>query len=144
MYQSIILVYQSVRRQISLVTPHAKLHKQHNAQFFHRAREAIAAKIIGFYHTAGGYTQYALGSQPSMATAPMCHILERRYNGLGRRKIWRLHTSRSCGVSSFINYWSQVTDIHGSRVSLERRSCATLKHFSKDRLFYKTKHLQNI
>ena len=34
----------------SLTTPHAKLHKRHNALSFHRVREAIAAKIIGFYH----------------------------------------------------------------------------------------------
>ena len=31
-------------------TPHAKLHKRHNALSFHRVREAIAAKIIGFYY----------------------------------------------------------------------------------------------
>ena len=34
----------------SSTTPHAKLHKRHNALSFHRVREAIAAKIIGFYH----------------------------------------------------------------------------------------------
>ena len=31
-------------------TPHARLHKRHNALSFHRVREAIAAKIIGFYY----------------------------------------------------------------------------------------------
>jgi hypothetical protein len=31
----------------------AKLHKRHTAQSFHRVREAIAAKIIGFYHVNG-------------------------------------------------------------------------------------------
>jgi hypothetical protein len=34
----------------SSVRPHAKLHKRHNALSFHRVREAIAAKIIDFYH----------------------------------------------------------------------------------------------
>jgi hypothetical protein len=31
-------------------TPHAKLHKRHNALSFHRVREAVAMKIIGYYH----------------------------------------------------------------------------------------------
>ena len=35
------------------MTPHAKLHKRHTALSFHRVREAIAGKIIGFYHIAG-------------------------------------------------------------------------------------------
>jgi hypothetical protein len=34
----------------SATTPHAKLHKRHNALSFHRVREAIAAKVIAFYH----------------------------------------------------------------------------------------------
>jgi len=33
--------------------PHAKLHKCHTALSFHRVREAIAARIIAFYHIAG-------------------------------------------------------------------------------------------
>ena len=37
----------------SSMTPHAKLHKRHMALSFHRVREAIASKIIGFYHIAG-------------------------------------------------------------------------------------------
>ena len=37
----------------SSITPHAKLHKRHTALSFHRVREAIAAKIIAFYHIAG-------------------------------------------------------------------------------------------
>ena len=37
----------------SSMTPHAKLHKRHTALSFHRVREAIAGKIIGFYHIAG-------------------------------------------------------------------------------------------
>jgi len=32
------------------MTPHAKLHKRHNALSFHRVREAIAAKLIDFRH----------------------------------------------------------------------------------------------
>ena len=32
---------------------HAKLHKRHTALSFHRVREAIAAKIIGFFHVEG-------------------------------------------------------------------------------------------
>ena len=34
--------------------PHAKLHKRHVALSFHRVREAIAARIVGFYHIPGG------------------------------------------------------------------------------------------
>ena len=37
----------------SSMTPHAKLHKRHMALSFHRVREAIASKIIGFYHIPG-------------------------------------------------------------------------------------------
>jgi hypothetical protein len=37
----------------SSIRPHAKLHKQHMALSFHRVREVIAAKIIGFYHVDG-------------------------------------------------------------------------------------------
>jgi hypothetical protein len=33
--------------------PHAKLHKRHNMLSFHRVREAVVAKIIGFYHMPG-------------------------------------------------------------------------------------------
>ena len=32
---------------------HAKLHKRHTALSFHRVREAVASKIIGFYHMPG-------------------------------------------------------------------------------------------
>jgi hypothetical protein len=37
----------------SSTRPHAKLHKRHVALSFHRVREAIAAKIVGFYHVDG-------------------------------------------------------------------------------------------
>ncbi len=37
----------------SSIRPHAKLHKRHMALSFHRVREAIAAKIIAFYHIEG-------------------------------------------------------------------------------------------
>jgi hypothetical protein len=37
----------------SSVKVHAKLHKRHNALSFHRVREAIAAKIIAFFHIDG-------------------------------------------------------------------------------------------
>ena len=33
--------------------PHAKLHKRHTALSFHSVREAVAAKIIGFYFIEG-------------------------------------------------------------------------------------------
>ena len=33
--------------------PHAVLHKRHTALSFHRVREAIAAKVLKFYHIAG-------------------------------------------------------------------------------------------
>jgi hypothetical protein len=32
---------------------HAKLHKRHNMLSFHRVREAIASKMVGFYHIPG-------------------------------------------------------------------------------------------
>ena len=60
----------------SSTSPHSKLHKRHNALAFHRVREAIAAKIIGFYHIGGnanpadilskhwGYTQVWQVLQP--------------------------------------------------------------------------------
>jgi hypothetical protein len=37
----------------SSTVPHSKLHKRHMALAFHRVREAIAAKIIAFYHIGG-------------------------------------------------------------------------------------------
>ena len=33
--------------------PHARLHKRHTALSFHRVREAIASKILDFYHISG-------------------------------------------------------------------------------------------
>ena len=35
------------------ITPHAKIHKRHIALFFHRVREAIAAKIIRYHFING-------------------------------------------------------------------------------------------
>ena len=32
---------------------HAKLHKRHNMLSFHRVREAVASRMIGFWHTPG-------------------------------------------------------------------------------------------
>ena len=37
----------------SSMFPHAKLHKRWHALSFHCIREAVAAKIIGFYHITG-------------------------------------------------------------------------------------------
>jgi hypothetical protein len=37
----------------SSTTPYAKLHKRHTALSFHRVREAIASKMIAFYHIDG-------------------------------------------------------------------------------------------
>jgi hypothetical protein len=37
----------------SATTPHAKLHKRHTALSFHRVREAIASKFVGFYFLPG-------------------------------------------------------------------------------------------
>ena len=37
----------------SSVMPHSRLHKRHMALAFHRVREAIAAKIVAFYHIGG-------------------------------------------------------------------------------------------
>jgi len=33
--------------------PHAKLHKRHTALSFHRVREAVASKFVGFYFLPG-------------------------------------------------------------------------------------------
>jgi hypothetical protein len=37
----------------SSAIPHSKLNKRHTALSFHRVREAIAAKILMFYHVPG-------------------------------------------------------------------------------------------
>ena len=37
----------------STTIPHSRLHKRHNALSFHRVREAIAAKILAFFHIPG-------------------------------------------------------------------------------------------
>ena len=37
----------------SSITLHAKLHKHHMALSFHHVHEAIAAKIVAFYHITG-------------------------------------------------------------------------------------------
>jgi hypothetical protein len=36
-------------------TPHAKLHKRHNALAFHRVREAVASKFVDIFHLKGEY-----------------------------------------------------------------------------------------
>ena len=36
-------------------TPHAKLHKRHNALSFHRVREAVASKYVTIFHLSGEY-----------------------------------------------------------------------------------------
>jgi hypothetical protein len=36
-------------------TPHAKLHKRHNALSFHRVREAVASKYVTIFHLPGEY-----------------------------------------------------------------------------------------
>ena len=38
----------------SAIHPHAKLHKRNTAISFHRFREAIASKMVAFYHVYGG------------------------------------------------------------------------------------------
>jgi hypothetical protein len=55
----------------SSVTIHAKLHKRHNALSFHRVREAIAAKVIGFFHIDGKRNPADISSAP--------HVLEGRH-----------------------------------------------------------------
>ena len=37
----------------SSITPHAKLHKRHNALSLHRVREAISSGVINFFHIDG-------------------------------------------------------------------------------------------
>ena len=39
----------------SATIPDAKLHKRHTALSFHRVREAIASKMLNFYHLKGEY-----------------------------------------------------------------------------------------
>jgi hypothetical protein len=36
-------------------TPHAKLHKRHNALSFHRVREAVASKYVSIFHLPGEF-----------------------------------------------------------------------------------------
>jgi hypothetical protein len=36
-------------------TPHAKLHKRHNALSFHCVREAVASKYVTIFHLPGKY-----------------------------------------------------------------------------------------
>jgi hypothetical protein len=36
-------------------TPHAKLHKKHNALSFHHVREAVASKYVTIFHLPGEY-----------------------------------------------------------------------------------------
>ena len=57
----------------SSTRPHSKLHKRHNALSFHRVREAIAAKVVGFYHIPG-------------ETNP-ADILSKRW---GYQQVWKL------------------------------------------------------
>jgi hypothetical protein len=37
------------------LTPHAKLHKRHNALSFHCVQEAVASKYVTIFHLLGGY-----------------------------------------------------------------------------------------
>jgi hypothetical protein len=37
------------------LTPHAKLHKRHNALSFHREREAVTSKYVTIFHLPGEY-----------------------------------------------------------------------------------------
>jgi hypothetical protein len=37
------------------LTPHAKLHKRHNALSFHHVREAVASKYVTIFHVLGAY-----------------------------------------------------------------------------------------
>jgi hypothetical protein len=37
-------------------TPHAKLHKRHNAQSFHHVQEAVASKYVRIFHLPGEYS----------------------------------------------------------------------------------------
>jgi hypothetical protein len=39
----------------ALSTPHAKLHKRHNALSFHCVREAVASKYVTIFHLPGEY-----------------------------------------------------------------------------------------
>jgi hypothetical protein len=39
----------------ALSTPHAKLHKRHNALSFHRVQEAVASKYVTIFHLPGEY-----------------------------------------------------------------------------------------
>jgi hypothetical protein len=41
----------------ALLTPHAKLHKRHNALSFHRVREAVASKYVTIFHLPGEHSK---------------------------------------------------------------------------------------
>jgi hypothetical protein len=38
---------------MSATIPHSRLNKRHNALSYHRVREAVAAKILRFFHVSG-------------------------------------------------------------------------------------------
>jgi hypothetical protein len=68
-------------------TPHAKLHKRHNALSFHRVREAVASKYVMIFHLPGEYNPADILSKQwayacfSMANHECPSICSRRYMG---------------------------------------------------------------
>jgi hypothetical protein len=68
-------------------TPHAKLHKRHNALSFHRVREAVASKQVCYDLPSAGqiqpcqHSQQTLGLCFGMANHACPSICSRRYMG---------------------------------------------------------------
>jgi hypothetical protein len=68
-------------------TPHAKLHKRHNALSFHHVRDAVASKCIMIFHLPGEYNpSYILSKHWAygcfgMANHECTSICLRRYMG---------------------------------------------------------------
>jgi hypothetical protein len=69
----------------SSVTLHAKLHKCHLAPSFHHVREAVASKIVSFYHIPGDIN--------------LADILSKHW---GYQQVWHL--------LRFLLFWSKVPE----------------------------------
>jgi hypothetical protein len=56
------------------LTPHAKLHKRHNALSFHRVQEAVPSKYVTIFHLPGKYNPANILSK-HWAYASVCQTM---------------------------------------------------------------------
>jgi hypothetical protein len=85
-------------------TPHAKLHKRHNALSFHRVREAVASKYVMIFHLPGEYNPADILSK-HWADA----LVWRTMNALlfARGDTWDL-LDDECGEEAIASSWIHV------------------------------------